>query len=85
MVSGTISNIEATISASGCTATIAEVSANSPGSIPLTFTGSTLGFGKGGNLHTWNISGCFGLIANGDAAGLPASYTITPRQTITSP
>ena len=85
VVSGEISNIKATVSATGCTATIAGNSATSPGSIPFTFNGSTLDFLKGGDLHIWNVSGCFGLIADGDTAELSASYAITPKQTITNP
>jgi len=39
----------------------------------------------GGNLHFWNVSGCLGLIANGDVVTFGASYKFSPRQTITSP
>jgi hypothetical protein len=39
----------------------------------------------GGNLHIYNVSGCFGLINSGDTATFGGSYQITPKQVITSP
>ena len=39
----------------------------------------------GGNLHRYHVHNCAGIIRNGDAATLSASYTISPRQAITSP
>ena len=39
----------------------------------------------GGNLHWYHVHGCAGIIRNGDAATLSASYTISPQQVITSP
>ena len=40
---------------------------------------------NGGNLHIYNVTGCFGLVTNGDPASLTNSFTVTPVQTITSP
>src|SRR5215468_3230493 len=37
------------------------------------------------NLHVYNVNGCAGLINSGDATTFSGSYTISPKQTITSP
>ena len=39
----------------------------------------------GGNLHAWAVSGCSGLINNGDPQPVSGRLTVTPKQTITSP
>ena len=39
----------------------------------------------GGNLHVYNVSGCLGVIANGDAGTITGTYAVSPAQTITSP
>jgi hypothetical protein len=39
----------------------------------------------GGNLHWWHVSGCAGLVGNGDPATLSAAFAVSPPQTITSP
>jgi len=36
-------------------------------------------------LHVYNVNGCAGLINSGDATTFSGSYTISPKQTITSP
>jgi hypothetical protein len=38
-----------------------------------------------GNLHIYKVNGCAGLIASGDGTSFKCSYTISPKQTITSP
>lgn len=39
-----------------------------------------------GNLHFWNVSsGCLGLLNSGDRARLGATFTVSPKQDITSP
>jgi hypothetical protein len=40
---------------------------------------------SGGNLHVWNVSGCFGLLRSGDPVSYIASYVLSPALTITSP
>jgi len=84
VVKGTITGIKAVLSGSGCTADVDGTSASSAGQVTGTYTNST-GVLKvsGGNLHIWNVNGCFGLIANGDPSTYSASYKITPKQTIT--
>jgi hypothetical protein len=39
----------------------------------------------GGTLHWYHVSGCLGLIKDGDPVTLSATYTVTPKQAITSP
>ena len=86
VTTGKITNIKASISGSGCSAKVAGTTSSSTGMVTGTYTNGT---GKlkvsGGNLHIWNVSGCFGLIANGDPSSFSGVYTITPKQTITSP
>jgi hypothetical protein len=83
---GKITGIKASLSGSGCSATVAGTTATSTGTVTGTYTNST-GILKvsGGNLHVWNVSGCLGLINSGDGTTFTGSYAITPKQTITSP
>jgi hypothetical protein len=83
---GNITGIRATLSGSGCSATVAGTTATSNGKVKGTYTNST-GILKvsGGNLHIWNVSGCLGLINSGDGSTFTGKYTITPKQKITSP
>ena len=39
----------------------------------------------GGNLHAYNVSGCAGILSNGDPVTISATFTLSPKQTITSP
>jgi len=80
---GKITGIFASISGSGCTASVAGTSATSAGQVTGTYTnGKGTLKASGGNLHIWNVDGCFGLIANGDPSTFTATYSITPKQTI---
>jgi hypothetical protein len=82
---GSITGITASISGSGCTATVAGTKASSKGTTTGTYTNSTHTLKvSGGNLHVWNVSaGCLGLIKSGDPSTFTGSYKITPPQTIT--
>ncbi|HEY2576515.1 MAG TPA: hypothetical protein VGI74_09425 [Streptosporangiaceae bacterium] len=86
---GKITGAHATLKGSGCSAVVDGTSATADnGSVSGTYTNSkhqlkTLT--TGGNLHIYHVSGCFGLIANGDTATLSGTATISPAQTITSP
>jgi len=84
---GSITGITASISGSGCTATVAGTTASSKGTTTGTYTNSThILKVSGGNLHVFNVSaGCLGLINTGDPSTFTGSYTISPGQTITSP
>jgi hypothetical protein len=40
---------------------------------------------QGSTLHIYDVSGCFGIINNGDAVSVSASYKVSPKEKITSP
>jgi hypothetical protein len=89
VTTGNISKIKSSLVGGPCSLTVGGTTATSTGKVKVTYTNST---GKlavltsGGNLHTWNVtSGCAGLINSGDPAVFSGSYTVTPKQTITSP
>jgi hypothetical protein len=49
-------------------------------------TGQLTVLAAGGNLHVWNVrSGCLGLVNSGDRARLGVTFTVSPKQAITSP
>jgi hypothetical protein len=60
----------------------------SDGMVDITYdpaTGQLKILKTGGNLHAYNVSGCFGLYVNGNAMTLSGTYTVTPKQNISSP
>ena len=84
----TISGIMATISAPGCSATVACPSSTAPGTVEgtnpvvqiIANLESNLSLGpSGGTLHVWNVSGCPGLFNSGDALTFTATYTGTAQ------
>ena len=85
---GTITGIHATVTGPSCSATVdgTGASANN-GMVTATYTNSTgkLATTGAGNLHVYNVNGCAGLINSGDASSFNGSYTVSPKQTITSP
>jgi hypothetical protein len=89
VTSGTITHIHGTVSSSGCSAVIDGTSGTADnGTVNATFTNSTSQLKvltTGSTLHIYNVSGCFGLISNGDGATFSGTYNITPKQTVTSP
>ena len=88
---GTISHlqIDAAPSFTPCTAVIKGTSGTAPDGVVAVSYASKTGILKilptGGNLHWYHVHNCAGIIRNGDAATVSASYTISPRQAITSP
>jgi len=87
---GTISHLQINAAPSfiQCTAVIKGTSGTAPdGVVAVSYTSKTgiLKILKGGNLHWYHVQRCAGIIRNGDAATLSASYTVSPRQVITSP
>jgi hypothetical protein len=88
---GTISylQIATALSSTQCTAVIKGTSGTAPdGVAPVSYTSNTgtLKFlSTGGKLHWYHVHHCAGIINNGDAATISASYTISPPQVITSP
>jgi hypothetical protein len=87
--SGTITNIHGTLTSSACSLVIDGTSATAHnGTVNVTFTNSTSQLKvltTGSTLHIFNVSGCFGLVRNGDGATFAGTYSITPPQTVTSP
>ena len=84
----TLTKIHGSLSASGCSATVDGTGAAAHnGKVKATYTDGT---GKlkvlaaGSNLHLYNVN-CFGVINNGDSVNFTSTYTLTPKQTITSP
>jgi len=78
-ISGTITNVGATINSIRCNATLAGTSATTPGSVNFTYAnGTQLLKISGGNLHYWNASGCKGVINTGDPVELTATYPALP-------
>lgn len=86
---GTISGIDLKATATGCSATLDGTGAGkNNGVVRGTYTNGTGKLkllGSGGNLHDWAVSGCLGLVRNGDPEHASGSTKVTPRQTITSP
>jgi hypothetical protein len=87
VVSGTVTGIRATLSGPSCSATVDGTSATgNDGQVNVTYTNSTgtiQVLTAGGNLHLYDVSGCTGLLNDGDPVTFSASYAISPTQTIT--
>lgn len=88
---GTISHLQINFAPSDiqCTAAVKATSSTTPdGVVPVSYasnTGTLKILTTGGDLHWYHVHNCAGIINNGDAATLSASYTISPRQAVTSP
>lgn len=87
---GTISHLQFNVVANiECTAAVKATGGTTPdGVAPVSYaskTGTLKILTTGGDLHWYHVHNCAGIINNGDAATLSASYTISPRQVITSP
>jgi hypothetical protein len=89
VVTGSISHFQLSFAALSCTAVIDGSSGTaSDGNVQVTYTNSTAklkALTTGGNLRFYNVKGCFGEIITNDPAAIAATYTVSPRQTITSP
>jgi hypothetical protein len=87
-VSMALTKIHGSLSAGGCSTTIDGTGAAAHnGRVKATCmdTGGKLKvLATGGNLHLFNVN-CFGVINNGDSVNFAATYTLTPKQVITSP
>jgi hypothetical protein len=86
VTTGTISGIDLVASAPGCSATLDGTAAGAnDGVTKITYTNSTAKIkllGTGGNLHSYAVSGCFGLVNNGDVQQASGSGTVAPAQVI---
>jgi hypothetical protein len=81
-----LSGIEMLLSTTGCGASVAGVSANSPGMEKLRYNNSThkvTFVPSTSNLHFWDVDGCFGIVGDGDPAELIGTLSLSPAQTIT--
>jgi hypothetical protein len=90
VVRGTISHLRITNSADGCNFLIDGTSATgSDGKVTFKYadsTGQLAVLTTSGNLHIYDVSdGCLGLVNDGNPVVLSATYTVTPKQVITSP
>jgi hypothetical protein len=90
VATGTVSHLQIPVSGNGCNFVIASTSGTaSDGRVRFTYTDSTgrlTVLADSGNLHFWNVSaGCLGGFNDGDRATLSATYTVSPKQAITSP
>jgi hypothetical protein len=87
VTTGTITGIRATLAGPSCSATVGGTKATTTGTVVVTYTNKThvLRVTGAGNLHVWHVSGCLGLIKNGNASSFTGSYLIKPATTITSP
>jgi hypothetical protein len=89
VVTGTVSHLQISMSFAGCSAVIDGTSGTaSDGLVRFTYTDSTgrlTVLAASGNLHFWNVSaGCLGIVNSGDRATLGATFTVSPKQAITS-
>jgi hypothetical protein len=88
VTTGSISGIELVATAPGCSATLDGTAAGKHNGVAdATYsnaTGKLVLTGKG-NLHSWAVSGCFGLVNNGDPQAASGTNTVSPKQTITGP
>ena len=89
VTTGTISGIELLATGTGCKAELDGTGAGKHNGVTqVTYTNSTgklALLGPGGNLHSYAVTGCFGLIMNNDVQQAAGSGGVTPKQTITSP
>ena len=82
---GTITGVELNLSGTLCSAYFAGTSATTPATLDAKYVNSTHTLTvTGGNLHVYDVVGCFGLLASGDPATYAAAYQISTLQ-ITSP
>lgn len=88
VTTGTLTSIDLVITGTGCSATVDGTAAgadNGQEGFTYTTSTSTLTLTDHGNLHAWAVSGCLGLIGDGDPEPFTGSLRITPHQAITSP
>jgi hypothetical protein len=88
VVTGTVSHIQIKLTDAGCTAVIDGTGTASDGRVAFRYadsTGRLTALTTSGNLHFYDVSGCLGLFNDGDRAALGATFTVSPKQAITSP
>jgi hypothetical protein len=89
VAAGSFSHIHINVSSPGCRAVIDGTSAEaSDGIVKISYTDSTAKLKTrttGGNLHFYNVAGCLGLLLTGDLVTVSGTFTVSPKQAITSP
>jgi hypothetical protein len=89
ITTGTITGVHSTLSGPGCSAAVDGTGASKDnGMVRVTYANKThtlTVLAVGGNLHIYDVSGCFGLINSGDPSSFTALDAVAPKQTITSP
>ena len=90
VAAGSISHIHINVSSPGCGAVIDGTSAVAgDGIVKVSYTNSTAKLKArttGGNLHFYSVTGCAGLFLSGDPVTVSAAtFTVSPKQAITSP
>jgi hypothetical protein len=88
-VRGTISHMRIQVATNACTAVIDGTSGTAAdGTVRFRYndgTGRLTVLTTGGNLHAFSVSGCAGIFNNADPVTISATFTLSPKQTITSP
>jgi hypothetical protein len=86
---GTISHLELMPTGPGCSAVVNGTSGPTVDGVVAVSYANTTGkltiHTSGGNLHWYHVSGCAGLVTDGDPATLSAAYAVSPNEAITSP
>jgi hypothetical protein len=86
---GTISHLELMLTGPSCSAVVNGTSGTTADGVVAVSYANTTGkltiHTAGGNLHWFHVSGCAGLVGDGDPATLSAAYAVSPDQEITSP
>jgi hypothetical protein len=89
VTSGKITGIHLALSGTGCSAVIGGTTAAADnGQVKFSYANGTNKLtilSSGGNLHVWDVSGCFGLYNTGDHFRMNGGYPVKPPQRITSP
>ena len=77
------------MSGPGCSAVVDGTSGSADnGKTGMKYTNSSAQIGltkAGGNLHVRDVSGCLGLLDNGEAVTASGTLKVTPAQTVSSP
>ena len=89
VATGSISHIQMQFAFPSCTAVIDGTSATaSNGRVRFRYadgTGHLTTLVTGGGLHFYHVSGCAGIVLTNDALTVSATFTLSPKQTVTSP
>ena len=90
VVPGTISHVQIKVlTGAPCSAVFDGTGATArDGRLAFSYAGSTgrlTVLATGGNLHAYNAVNCLDILNNGDPVTISATFTLSPKQTITSP